>query len=106
MGANLSPSNQVHHFFASSSHSLPVIRCLGSEVDDAQLLLRHCDNRLRDLERLSPLFASLWNEKSHDDNEDSAAGTPGSEGKRPKITSYQIVSYRPNEEVYLILTTV
>jgi len=60
MGATLHPSKTAHQVFAASSHSLPVLRCLSTDVDSAEIVLRNCKTGLEGLEKLSPLFGRLW----------------------------------------------
>jgi polynucleotide 5'-hydroxyl-kinase GRC3/NOL9 len=62
MGSILKPSKKYHRVFAPSSHSLPVIRCLATDTESAELCLHQCEVGLRSLESLSPLFGKLWNE--------------------------------------------
>jgi polynucleotide 5'-hydroxyl-kinase GRC3/NOL9 len=62
MGATLPPSKVSHHVYAPSSHALPVIRCLATDVYGADIRLRQCDNGLRSLDALSPLYGKLWND--------------------------------------------
>jgi polynucleotide 5'-hydroxyl-kinase GRC3/NOL9 len=64
MGSILRPSKQVYRVFASSSHSLPVMRCLATDSESAELRLHSCDVGLESLESLSPLFGKLWNDNS------------------------------------------
>ncbi|KAK6582709.1 hypothetical protein PZA11_005117 [Diplocarpon coronariae] len=64
MGSTLQQSNRFYRVFAASSHSLPVIRCLSTEVDSAEVLLRVCNSGLNLLEKLSPLFGRLWQDQS------------------------------------------
>ncbi|KAL5323330.1 hypothetical protein ACEPPN_007864 [Leptodophora sp. 'Broadleaf-Isolate-01'] len=61
MGSTLQPSKASHRVFAASSHSLPVIRCLSTDINSADIVLRNCYSGLEDLEMMSPLFGRLWN---------------------------------------------
>lgn len=86
MGATL-PSSQIRYrVSAPSSHSLPVIRCLGTDVHDAEINLYQCENGLDSLKSLSPLFGKLWNDGS---------GALGSEYQsmlqKIKTSTFQIV---------------
>lgn len=60
----LHASKKVHRFFASSSHSLPVLRCPATDIDHAELRLQPCESGLSFLKDLSPLFGRLWNDHS------------------------------------------
>lgn len=62
MGAMLSPSKASYPVFASSSHALPVVRCSATDVDGADLRLRSCEDGLKSLSTLSPLYGRLWND--------------------------------------------
>jgi polynucleotide 5'-hydroxyl-kinase GRC3/NOL9 len=62
MGATLLPSKVFYRVFSSSSHALPVVRCLATDVDGADVRLRPCENGLKTLYSLSPLFGKLWND--------------------------------------------
>jgi polynucleotide 5'-hydroxyl-kinase GRC3/NOL9 len=62
MGSILRPSKRFYRVFAPSSHSLPVIRCLATDTESAELRLHPFEAGLRSLELLSPLFGKLWNE--------------------------------------------
>jgi polynucleotide 5'-hydroxyl-kinase GRC3/NOL9 len=64
MGSTLHPSKQSYRVFASCSHSLPVIRCLATDVEGAEIRLHQCEAGLGPIEPLSPLFGKLWNNKS------------------------------------------
>jgi polynucleotide 5'-hydroxyl-kinase GRC3/NOL9 len=64
MGAPLPSSQTRYRVSAPSSHSLPVIRCLGTDVNDAEIRLYQCENGLGSLQFLSPLFGRLWNDGS------------------------------------------
>jgi polynucleotide 5'-hydroxyl-kinase GRC3/NOL9 len=64
MGATLPSSQTRYRVSAPSSHSIPVIRCLGTYVNDAEIRLYQCENGLDSLKSLSPLFAKLWNDGS------------------------------------------
>jgi polynucleotide 5'-hydroxyl-kinase GRC3/NOL9 len=64
MGWILLPSKKLYRVFASSSHSLPVMRCLAADSEPAELRLHPCKVGLGSLESLSPLFGKLWNDNS------------------------------------------
>ncbi|KAG4437001.1 hypothetical protein IFR05_007505 [Cadophora sp. M221] len=64
MGSTLQLSKTSYRVFAASSHSLPVIRCLSTDINPAEIVLRNCNSGLEDLEKLSPLFGRLWNSHS------------------------------------------
>ncbi|KAH7369837.1 hypothetical protein BKA65DRAFT_487115 [Rhexocercosporidium sp. MPI-PUGE-AT-0058] len=64
MGSTLQPSKNSYRVSAASSHSLPVIRCLSTDINSAEIVLRNWKNGLEDLEKLSPLFGRLWNSHS------------------------------------------
>jgi polynucleotide 5'-hydroxyl-kinase GRC3/NOL9 len=87
MGSILQPSKQAYRVYAPCSHSLPVIRCLATDVEAAEIRLHQCDVGLASLEVLSPLFGKLWNDKS---------GPLGMESERliqnTKRSTFQIVS--------------
>jgi len=87
MGSILQPSKQLYRVFASSSHSLPVMRCLATDSESAELCLYPCEAGLGSLELLSPLFGKLWNDDS---------GPLGLEYtkllQKSKGSTYQIVS--------------
>ncbi|KAI3401111.1 hypothetical protein diail_257 [Diaporthe ilicicola] len=61
-GATLSPSQTVHWVHAPHCHALPVLRC--SEQSVIELHDHQGAHELRNMEKLSPLFGSLWNEAS------------------------------------------
>ncbi|KAM3083265.1 Polynucleotide 5'-hydroxyl-kinase grc3 [Clarireedia jacksonii] len=63
-GAGLKASESKYRIYAAASHSLPVIRCPGNEINPAILQLHQSDSGIRSLESLSPLFGKLWNEES------------------------------------------
>ncbi|KAK0113720.1 Polynucleotide 5'-hydroxyl-kinase grc3 [Cadophora gregata] len=60
LGATLQPSKTSYRVFSASSHSLPVLRCVSTDVSSADIVLRNCSSGLEDLETLSPLFGKLW----------------------------------------------
>jgi polynucleotide 5'-hydroxyl-kinase GRC3/NOL9 len=64
LGATLGPSDSFHRVFALSTHSLPVLRCLATDTNDAEVKLRQCDSGLIRMESLSSLFGKLWNDNS------------------------------------------
>ncbi len=47
-----------------SSHSLPVIRCLETDLNWAEIRLYQCETGLGKLKSLSPVFDRLWNDGS------------------------------------------
>ncbi|KAG9248237.1 hypothetical protein BJ878DRAFT_476672 [Calycina marina] len=57
----LPASKKRYRVFAPSSHSLPVIRCLATDANVAEISLHQSKSGLRELETLSPLFARMWN---------------------------------------------
>jgi polynucleotide 5'-hydroxyl-kinase GRC3/NOL9 len=61
MGATLPSSQTRYRVSAPASHSIPVIRCLGTDVNDAEIRLYQCETGLDSLKSLSPLFGKLWN---------------------------------------------
>jgi polynucleotide 5'-hydroxyl-kinase GRC3/NOL9 len=62
LGAAISASDTAHPIYAPSCHALPVIRCLGTEVGYAEIVLRQHKSGLEHLDTLSPLFAKIWND--------------------------------------------
>jgi polynucleotide 5'-hydroxyl-kinase GRC3/NOL9 len=82
LGAVLNASDTVHHVHALSSHSLPVIRYLSSDIEVAEIRLIQYNSGLRSLKYLSPLFGRLWNE---------SATVLGTEGDNTRRSSFQIV---------------
>lgn len=59
-GASLYPSEAIHWIHAPHCHALPVLRCSENSVIEIHSHPSAYD--LRNLERLSPIFGSLWNE--------------------------------------------
>ena len=86
LGASLSASNKVFTVYAPSTHSLPVLRCLGTEVDHAEIVLRRHEGGLQSLYTLSPLFSKIWNEGSGPFGADYSSLL-----KHNDTSSYQIV---------------
>jgi polynucleotide 5'-hydroxyl-kinase GRC3/NOL9 len=88
LGATLGPSDTSHRVFAPSTHSLPVLRCLATEVDDAEIILHQCSSGIDLLKPLSSLFGKLW-------NDDTGAFGPEFESqlKRNKTSTFQIVLF-------------
>ena len=88
MGSALRPSKAKYRFYAPSSHSLPVIRCLGTEINHAHIQLHQCESGLGHLSSLSPLFGKMWNDSS---------GPLGIEYdsliRKKKRSTFQIVSH-------------
>ncbi|KAE8450013.1 hypothetical protein EG329_007152 [Mollisiaceae sp. DMI_Dod_QoI] len=61
MGSTLQASKSSYPVYALSSHSLPVIRCLATEIGEAEINLNQYQSGLDTLGALSPLFANLGN---------------------------------------------
>ncbi len=61
MGSTLQASKSSYPVYALSSHSLPVIRCLATEIGEAEINLNQYQSGLYTLGALSPLFANLGN---------------------------------------------
>ncbi|POS77798.1 hypothetical protein DHEL01_v203804 [Diaporthe helianthi] len=59
-GATLFPSQTIHWVHAPHCHALPVLRCAEKSV--VEIHTHKSTPGLRNLENLSPLFGSLWNE--------------------------------------------
>lgn len=59
-GASLYPSDTIQWVHAPHCHALPVLRC--SENSIIEIHPHPNANKLRNLERLSPVFGNLWNE--------------------------------------------
>jgi polynucleotide 5'-hydroxyl-kinase GRC3/NOL9 len=64
LGATLQPSKSRYRIYAPLSHSLPVIRCLATDINEAEVCLYQCVSGLGHLKSLSPLFGRLWNDGS------------------------------------------
>ncbi|TAQ89875.1 hypothetical protein B7494_g1810 [Chlorociboria aeruginascens] len=64
LGSTLKASKITYPVYAPSSHSLPVIRCLETDVDGAVIRIHQSRRGLSELESLSPLFGMLWNQNS------------------------------------------
>ncbi|TVY46875.1 Polynucleotide 5'-hydroxyl-kinase [Lachnellula occidentalis] len=64
LGATLQASKNLHRVYAPSSHALPVLRCMATEIDAAEVCLHQCESGLGHLKSLSPLFGKLWNDGS------------------------------------------
>ncbi|TVY55558.1 Polynucleotide 5'-hydroxyl-kinase GRC3 [Lachnellula cervina] len=64
LGATLQASKTLHKVYAPSSHALPVIRCMATEIDAAEVCLHQYESGLGNLKSLSPLFGKLWNDGS------------------------------------------
>lgn len=64
LGATLQASKTLHRVYAPSSHALPVIRCMATDIDAAEISLHQCESGLGHLNVLSPLFGKLWNDGS------------------------------------------
>lgn len=62
LGAVLRALEPAQRVYALSSHSLPVIRCLESNSDEAEIHIRRSESGLRRLMHLSPLFGKIWND--------------------------------------------
>jgi polynucleotide 5'-hydroxyl-kinase GRC3/NOL9 len=96
LGATMTAADEAYTIYAPSSHSLPVIRCLGTELDSAEIVLRQHKSGLESLQTLSPLFAKIWND---------GKGPFGSECeyflRYRDTTTYQIV--RPMYELLRVI---
>ncbi|KAI6245681.1 Polynucleotide 5'-hydroxyl-kinase GRC3 [Erysiphe necator] len=57
-----------YRVFASPAHSLPVIRCSRESSDLAEISLHPFESGFEELKSLSPLFGSLWDNKSGSDD--------------------------------------
>ncbi|KAG8162192.1 hypothetical protein KVR01_007957 [Diaporthe batatas] len=75
-GATLFPSQTIHWVHAPHCHALPVLRCTEKSV--IELYTHKSAPGLRNMENLSPLFGSLWNEVN--------------QGETKTKQSYQILS--------------
>jgi hypothetical protein len=64
LGATLQPSKSRYRVYVPLSHSLPVIRCLPTDINEAEICLHQCESGLDHLKSLSPLFGRLWNDGS------------------------------------------
>lgn len=64
LGATLQPSKSKYKVYVPLSHSLPVIRCLATDISKAEICLHQFESGLEPLRRLSPLFGRLWNDGS------------------------------------------
>jgi polynucleotide 5'-hydroxyl-kinase GRC3/NOL9 len=62
LGATLGFSDRFYRVFAPSSHSLPVLRCPATDVNDAEIELHPCNSGINRLKPLSSLFSKLWND--------------------------------------------
>ncbi|KUM56664.1 hypothetical protein ACN42_g10544 [Penicillium freii] len=60
MGAKLHPSSQLHRVYASSTHSLPVIKCVAGIDGDAEVEIKSCTSGISRLRDLSPLYQRIW----------------------------------------------
>ena len=86
LGANIQPSKSRYRVYVPLSHSLPVIRCLATDINEAEICLHQFESGLDHLKPLSPLFGRLWNDGS---------GPLGQNYKtlsKIKRSSFQIVS--------------
>lgn len=87
MGYTLQASETSYPVFALASHSLPVIRCLGTEIDDAEISLHQYQSGIETLAALSPLFDNLGN------NHACSVGSPYDDTPQiPVKSTFQIVS--------------
>jgi len=86
LGATLGPSSSSYRVFAPSTHSLPVLRCVSTDTNDAEIKLRQCNSGISLLRPLSSLFGKLWNDDT---------GALGSEFtsllRKNKRSTFQIV---------------
>ncbi|KAG0647163.1 Polynucleotide 5 -hydroxyl-kinase GRC3 [Hyphodiscus hymeniophilus] len=64
LGTTLQTSKSKYRISAPSSHSLPVIRCLATDLNAAELTFHQCETGLEHLRSLSPFFGRLWNDGS------------------------------------------
>ncbi|RDL32553.1 uncharacterized protein BP5553_09009 [Venustampulla echinocandica] len=64
LGTTLQASEKMYRVFAPSSHALPVIRCLATDANEAEIHLNQCESGLGSMKSLSPLFGRLWNDGS------------------------------------------
>ncbi|KAI9707278.1 MAG: Polynucleotide 5'-hydroxyl-kinase grc3 [Candelina mexicana] len=65
MGATLRKSPTLYRVYAPSTHSIPVVRCVGTSQivsHEAEIEFGHCDTGLHSLGKLSPLFGRIWSE--------------------------------------------
>ena len=85
----LQPSKLYRRVCAPSSHSLPVIRCASSDVNNAELRIRQCRNGLENLSSLSALFGSLWDEDSGPMGSEHSLLTPNNTQSTYRIVSIQ-----------------
>ncbi len=66
MGATLRKSPIMYRVYAPSTHSLPVVKCVGTSQivsQEAEIEFGHCDDGLHSLRKLSPLFGRIWSEE-------------------------------------------
>lgn len=87
LGATLEPSNSFYRVFAPSTHSLPVLRCLETDINDAEIILRQCESGLDLLKPLSSLYGRLWNDGTGPLGPDYSSLLAGD-----KTSTFQIVS--------------
>ncbi|KUJ14700.1 uncharacterized protein LY89DRAFT_783791 [Mollisia scopiformis] len=91
MGCILQASKASYPVFALSSHSLPVIRCSATEIDDAEIVLCQYKSGLETLGALSPLFANLGNQNL------TSLGAPFKDlPQNSTISSFQILFSSPD----------
>ncbi|KAH6682878.1 hypothetical protein B0J14DRAFT_574535 [Halenospora varia] len=86
LGSTLKASKTIHKVFAPCSHSLPVVRCLAVESNEAEICLHQSESGLGSMDSLSPLFGKLWNESSRGIGTDFESGL-----KKQKPSTYQIL---------------
>ncbi|KAH6686882.1 GRC3 protein [Plectosphaerella plurivora] len=72
-GATLGPSEAPFWVHAAQCHALPVLRC--SEATKLEIHPHPSSSKLRQLERLSPLFRSLWNDAPKEEDPSSRLDT-------------------------------
>lgn len=60
-GAKLHPSPRLHRVYAPSTHSLPIVKCVTTSGEYAEVELRNVAGGPHELERLSPLFDRIKN---------------------------------------------
>ncbi|KZZ92666.1 hypothetical protein AAP_02747 [Ascosphaera apis ARSEF 7405] len=60
-GAKLHPSPRLHRVYSPSTHSLPIVKCVTTSGEYAEVELRNVAGGPHELERLSPLFDRIKN---------------------------------------------
>ena len=60
-GAFLTPKSETARVIAPSTHALPILRCVSSDGAELQVLsIKHKNESLKCLEKVSPLFGGIW----------------------------------------------